>query len=145
MSRARLFVVAVAALTVLFFLGIGAGAVRGGGDAGGLPPGRDLFERLKRGLTANDLDGPCLDRSRRELAVAAGQTCLVTVSASWYPVRRLTLRLKTGTSASVTLDQKGSVADKRTLTAGAPVGLDVFNEPATVLLACPSGCVVEVR
>lgn len=146
MSRAKLLAAVVVVLAVLFFVGVGAGATRraAGPPAAGTGAGSPI-DQLKMKVTAKDLTAPCLDAARGELTIAAGQSCRVAVPPSWYPLRRLTLRLKMGSTAAATLTQKGALANRQSLTAGGTAALDVYKELATLQLSCAANCVLEVK
>lgn len=149
---ARLFVVAIVLLVVLFVAGIGMGAARGGGGRGSDrdPPwvqalDAAVVDGLKRSLAPSDVSAGCLDQARREFAIPANGTCEVRIPSSLYPVRALTLRLRQGPSAEVRLRQQGTVTDKRSLAPGGAVELRIYREGATVLLSCRTGCRLEPR
>jgi hypothetical protein len=139
----KVFIVIVAALVVLFVVGVAAPAI-GGGDQTANPQG-GVADRL-RGLVERPLD-PQADAQAspadcllgRAVVLPAGGSCTLAVKAleGWFvPTRRLELRLEQG-MAKVQLRQAGGLDIDHTLEPADPaMTVNILRDGATVTIVC---------
>lgn len=142
----KLLIILLAALALLFVVGLAAPAL-GGGDQPANPQGgaadalRGLVERpLDLQADAQVSPDDCLEG--RVIALPAGGTCTLAIKAleGWFvPTRRLELRLEQG-AVEVHLSQAGGLDISHTLKPDdTSMTVNALKDGATVTMACAGG------
>jgi len=153
MNAQRMVFLVLAVLALLFFCGIGAGALRGGNGSADLQPSwvQGLGHLLPGPphLTAADLTplSACFRNGRFTMAPAG--TCQVQVNAdTGHDLRRLDLAFQQGDRVTVTLETPGRFTQTQDFPPpGDDQHLDAPKDGGTLTMRCLSAgaCVVDLQ